>query len=63
MDLDHALHVFRLYCIRLKEDPSDAESMLLTDKEKQAIQELKYLIKEYAHLIAGDRGTVGINAS
>ena len=52
MDLDHALHIFRLYCYRLKLDPSDVESMLLTDKEKQAIQELKDLIKEYADLIA-----------
>jgi hypothetical protein len=58
MDLTHALWVFRLYCNRLKQDPSDADSMLLTDKEREVIQDLKDLVKEYADLIAGDRSAM-----
>jgi hypothetical protein len=50
MDFDHALHIFRLYCYRLERDPAQADSMLLTDAEKQAIQELKDLVKKYAGL-------------
>jgi len=58
MELNHALHVFRLYCYHLKRNPADAESMLLTDEERQAIQEAKDLVKEYADAIVGDRGRV-----
>ncbi|MBP8646546.1 MAG: hypothetical protein KBH99_10565 [Syntrophobacteraceae bacterium] len=51
MDLDRALRVFKLYCEQWKEDPRQAEGLLLTDEEKQSIQELKNLIREYAPLI------------
>lgn len=63
MDLTHALHVFRLYCFQLKKDPFEAESMLLSDQEKQAIQELKDVIREYADLIVDDRGKVAGKAA
>lgn len=56
MDLNHALHVFKLYCYHLKQDPSGADSMLLTDNEKQAISEIKDLIKDYSDLITADLG-------
>lgn len=57
MEFTHALHIFRLYCNRLKQDPFDAELMILTDAEKQALQELKGIIEEYSDLIVGNRGT------
>lgn len=50
MDLDHALLVFRLYCRLYRQNPSEAEALLLTDKEKQIIQELKELTAEHADL-------------
>jgi len=52
MDFDHALRVFRLYCLRLEQDPSDAAKMLLTEREKQAIGELEKVILEYSDLVA-----------
>lgn len=55
MDFDHALHVFKLYCRQLKQDPSGADSMLLTESEREAIQEIGDLIREYADLFVGDR--------
>jgi hypothetical protein len=55
MDLIHALHIFRLYCYHLKRNPSDAESLLLTDSEKEAIRQLKGLIMEYSDLILQDQ--------
>ena len=51
MDLDRALRVLRQYCWNLKRDRLQAESLLFTNEEKQAILELKELMKEYAGLI------------
>ena len=56
MDLDHALWVFRLYRQRLEQDPSDAAKMLLTEREKQAIEALERLVLEYSDLVAGKTG-------
>jgi hypothetical protein len=55
MELDRALRVFKLYCMHFEENPIQAESLLLTDEEKQAILELKALVKEYGGLFERDR--------
>ena len=58
MDLDHALHVFKVYCYRLEREPSENESsladaMLLTEAEKQAISVIKKVVLDYSPLFAG----------
>lgn len=69
MDLDHALHVFKLYCYRLEREPSERESfergssladaMLLTEEEKQAISDIKQVVLEYSPLFAGKTEPAG----
>jgi len=54
MDLERALRVFRQYCLSYRRDRLQAESLLLTDEERQAILGLKELIKEYADLFGRD---------
>ena len=63
MDLDHALTVFRLYYYRFRQDPSEAASMLLTDKEKQAIAELEKVLLEYSDLVASKTGSMVTKAA
>ncbi len=46
MDLDRAIRVFRQYCRSYREDRLQAESLLLTDEERQAILGLKNLAKD-----------------
>ena len=58
MELDRALRVFKLYCMHFEENPIQAESLLLTDEEKQVIVELKDVIKEYGGLFETDRHAV-----
>jgi len=55
MDIDRALRVFKLYCMHYEQDPRQAETLLLTDEERQAILELKNLIKEYGRLFEADK--------
>lgn len=50
MDLDRAVRVFKQYAWHLERDRLQAESLLLTNEEKQAILELKALIRDYAAL-------------
>jgi hypothetical protein len=57
MDLDHALTVFRLYYHRFRQDPSEAERMLLTEKEKQAIADLEKVVLEYSDLVTSKTGS------
>ncbi len=54
MDFDRATRVFREYCRSYRRDRLQAESLLLTDEERQAILGLKELIKEYADLFGPD---------
>ncbi|HOI96024.1 MAG TPA: hypothetical protein PK250_15065 [Syntrophobacter fumaroxidans] len=56
MDIDRVLRVFRLYCMHYEQDPKQAETLLLTGEEKQAILELKNLIEEYARLFEAGKG-------
>ena len=56
MDFVHALHVFRLYCQQLKHNPSEAEKMLLTEREKRAIADIEAVIREYAPVLMGKVG-------
>ena len=58
MDFDHALTVFRLYYYRYRQDPSEAERMLLTEKEKQAIVDLEKVVLEYSDLVASKTGSM-----
>lgn len=50
MEFDRALRVFRLYCEHRERDPIQAESLLLTDEEKQVILEMKEVIGQYGSL-------------
>lgn len=54
MELSRALTVFRQYCWLLKRDRNKAESLLLTDAERQAIRDLIETIREYAGLFHDD---------
>jgi hypothetical protein len=56
MDLDHALHIFRLYYHLLGQDESQAETMLLTDGEKEAIAKIQKVIVECWAPVAGKSG-------
>ena len=58
MDLDHALTVFRLYYYRFRQDPSEAERMLLTEKEKQSITDLEKVVREYSDLVTSKTGSM-----
>jgi hypothetical protein len=67
MDLDHALHVFKLCCYRLEREHLERESsrvdaMFLTEEEKQAISDIKKLVLEYFPLIAGETGSAAKSA-
>ncbi len=52
MDLNHALHVFRLYYHRLEQDPPEAAGKFLTEAEKQAIADLEKVVLQYADQLA-----------
>lgn len=54
MDFDRAIRVFKQYCWSYRRDRLQAESLLLTDEERQVIQQLKDLIKEYSDLFGRD---------
>lgn len=62
MDFDQAIRVFKLYSLRYEQDPRQAETMLLTENEKQAASELKDIIREYAVLFEKDRKGVSMGA-
>ena len=53
MDLDHALRVFRLYRYHADRNPLDAEKMLLTEGERQAIAEIEKLLSECSDAYRG----------
>ena len=63
MDLDRALRVFKQYCWNFKRDRLQAESLLLTDEERQVILELKGLIREYAGLFDSEEQPVAAKAA
>lgn len=54
MELGRALTVFRQYCWLLERDRNKAESLLLTDAEREAIRDLKETIREYGGLFDDD---------
>lgn len=56
MDFDQAMRVFRLYCLRLEKEPAQADTMLLTENEKEAISVLKGVIREYSGLFWKEHG-------
>lgn len=63
MDFDRATRVFREYCRSYRRDRLQAESLLLTDEERQAILELKGLIKEHAGLFDSEGQPVTAKAA
>lgn len=63
MELGRALTVFRQYCRLLKRNRSEAESLLLTDTEKQAIRDLREIVREYAYLFNEDLQTESARAA
>jgi len=63
MDLDRAIRVFREYCRSYRRDRLQAESLLLTDEERQAILGLKDLIKECADLFGRDEHSSAAKAA
>jgi hypothetical protein len=62
MDLDHALRVFKLYYYLFAQDPSQAEGMLLTEGEKQAIADVEKVVIEYSALVANKAGSAAARA-
>lgn len=63
MDLDRAIRVLRLYCYHYEKSPSEAKGMLLTDREKLAVQELRDLVTEYSRLFAAEGDVAPVKAA
>ncbi|NLI81830.1 MAG: hypothetical protein GX443_09105 [Deltaproteobacteria bacterium] len=50
MDLEHALRIFKLYCYIYRRSAAEAESILWSEREREAIRQLKRLVRESADL-------------